>query len=265
MHDCYICEKKLFCSLDREVHKSWLKQLRLSNIRKFLLVSSNKGGLGVSTLSNFLAYEMNKNSYKVGLIEMSYNGNFLRYLSKNDTKEMTLSTKGIEAVNTRFDYFYTSPSLFVENTSGVINWDIETNFKILKNLILNTDWQGIDLMILDIPFYMLDLIKFLKSYLGDKFNDAILILDYNNLKNEFYNINFINYVKNFTNILSILTSPCAYELNVPKYLKDYNFNSLNFVNEVYSNKFLPTTVFDKTLKENEKLIKELSELCIRIF
>jgi len=206
MHECELCEKSIVCDLDKHAHNSSVKKNRLGSIKHFLVVNSNKGGLGSTLFSIGLASKLNDMGCKTALMETSMSSSLPYYLNASETTPLELVPEGITPPLSNGGFRYLSPLLFMNQEPRVVSWDIEAVLKFIKKMIVNSNWGDIDLLIVDMPYEQSGLIRDLKVFTGDKFDRSIILMDhkrYNNLQAKFY----VDYMKELTTILAVLLSP----------------------------------------------------------
>lgn len=253
MHECKLCEKSLSCALDKNLHDLWLKQIRLSNIRKVLLVSSSKNGIGTSFFSVLLAKKLSDFGYKTAYLEASFSASISEYLLNTDKYDLDLSNKGIIPLKTIFNYDYMSPVFFMTNGFEIINWDNSAVLKFLEKIIINTNWERSDILIIDLPFNNINITPGLKSFFEDKLSASLLFIHDTNKTTEA----FLNYFDNYLKPINVLVSPL-------KNLKKTNkkVTSLPFVNDFYKKNINTNELLTSLEDSYSKILKEVSESCL---
>ena len=76
MWACAICDETETCQKDREGHSRWLVNKRMERIEHKILVMSNKGGVGKTTIASQLAYALSERGHSVMGIDLDGQRNF---------------------------------------------------------------------------------------------------------------------------------------------------------------------------------------------
>ena len=76
LHTCEMCEfnNETDCKADKNEHNRWLVNKRMNEIKHKLIVGSNKGGVGKSTVTTNLAIALQESGYSVGLADADLHG-----------------------------------------------------------------------------------------------------------------------------------------------------------------------------------------------
>ena len=71
LHTCEMCEYNNDddCKADHNEHNRWIVNHRMNDIKFKLIIGSNKGGVGKSTVTTNLAIALVEKGYKVGLAD----------------------------------------------------------------------------------------------------------------------------------------------------------------------------------------------------
>ncbi|MFH1223795.1 MAG: P-loop NTPase [Pseudomonadota bacterium] len=214
MHECELCEKAIVCDLDKQLHNGWIKKTRLDLIKNFIVVNSNKGGLGATLFSIQMATKFHNMGYKTALLETSMSSSLPYYLATPTASGLELTSDGILPIVSKYGFMYLCPLLFMQNDPKVVNWDLDAIFNFTKKMLINSNWGDIDVLILDVPLNQTELIKNIRSFTDDKISSAVLFVDhkrYKTLQTKMY----INYVKEFARVGSVLFSPSKKKSKAP--------------------------------------------------
>ena len=76
LHTCEMCEfnTEADCKADKNEHNRWLVNKRMNDIKHKLIIGSNKGGVGKSTVTTNLAIALAEKGFAVGLADADLHG-----------------------------------------------------------------------------------------------------------------------------------------------------------------------------------------------
>lgn len=146
-HDCSSCEKSGSCN-----HKApeKLKANSKSNIKHVIGVVSGKGGVGKSLVCALLASKLNKDGYKVGILDADVTGpsvpkvfGITGQLDATDEAMIpSTSASGIKIV---------SANLILESPDSPIAWRGPVVSGAISQFFNMTNWGDIDILLVDMP------------------------------------------------------------------------------------------------------------------
>ncbi len=141
--NCGGCSSKGGCSEE--------KKPILESVGKAVLVLSGKGGVGKSTVAASLAVTLAKQGKKVGLLDVDFHGpsqptlfsvSHLRMSGTSGNKMVPLEVAGIKLV---------SIGLLLDDADGAVIWRGPVKMGVIKQLLEEVEWGGLDYLILDFP------------------------------------------------------------------------------------------------------------------
>jgi ATP-binding protein involved in chromosome partitioning len=122
----------------------------ISGIKKVIMVASGKGGVGKSTVSVNLASTLQKQGFKVGLIDADiYGPSIPIMLGCEDKKPAVLQNEYLEPIEVHGLKFISIGSL-VEKSKAV-NWRGQMVSGTILQFIENTAWEDLDFLVIDMP------------------------------------------------------------------------------------------------------------------
>ncbi|MDD3079763.1 MAG: Mrp/NBP35 family ATP-binding protein [Paludibacter sp.] len=131
-----------------------VKKNVLENIKKIILVSSGKGGVGKSTVAAGLALSLAREGYSVGLLDADIFGPSVPTLFQlGDAGRPSGTDKNGKKMMLPFEKFglkIMSIGFFVEPSQAVI-WRGPMVTNVLRQLLTETDWGKLDFLIVDTP------------------------------------------------------------------------------------------------------------------
>ncbi len=153
MSECSTCPSNSNCSEEeKESCESLLVQNPYSKIGKIIGVMSGKGGVGKSTISALLAKQLNKEGYKVGILDADITGpsiprllnisNERAYGKEDGTLMPVNSTEGIKVM---------SLNLLIKEESEPVIWRGPMLGEVVKQFYKDVHWGELDYLVIDMP------------------------------------------------------------------------------------------------------------------
>lgn len=150
-HSCQMCDVAEDCKLDHDAHCKWLVNKRMSDIRFKIIVGSNKGGVGKSTVTVNLAFALERMGFKVGLADADLHGpNIPKMLGIEEVKLRSVED-GIAPHVMPGGMKVASLGLMIEDPYEPIVWRDAVKYEFLIELLGNMSWGKLDFLIIDLP------------------------------------------------------------------------------------------------------------------
>ncbi len=149
-HDCSSCGDA--CSSREQVN---MESFRVqpnehSNIRKIIGVVSGKGGVGKSFVSSFLAVQMMRKGYKVGILDADITGPSIPAAFGLKGK-LFGSEFGIMPCETKDGIQVISVNMMLENADAPVIWRGPVIAGVVKQFYTDVVWSDIDFLFVDMP------------------------------------------------------------------------------------------------------------------
>lgn len=148
---CGLCPDAESCSLDQERHTLWLLDQRLTGIPRRILVLSNKGGVGKSTVTANLAAVLAQKGLRVGLLDADLSGPSQPYLFGHPGARMGTGPTGLLPVEPAPGLKLVSSAFFLQDQDDAVMWRDSYKFQFLLSLLADTTWGELDLLLVDMP------------------------------------------------------------------------------------------------------------------
>ncbi|ABS20531.1 MULTISPECIES: P-loop NTPase [Bacillus cereus group] len=120
----------------------------MGKIKKIYVVSSGKGGVGKSTIASRLAFLLNKQRFKVGLLDLDIHGPSITNIFNISTPPLVKEGKMLPYQNNGLKIV--SMGMFVEKNKAFI-WKGVILKGIIKQLLNDVEWEELDYLIIDTP------------------------------------------------------------------------------------------------------------------
>ncbi|MDF2628362.1 MAG: uncharacterized protein K0R39_2193 [Symbiobacteriaceae bacterium] len=148
---CSLCPEADSCARDQERHTLWLLDQRLAGIPRRILVLSNKGGVGKSTVTANLATALSHKGLRVGLLDADLSGPSQPYLFGLPGARMRTGADGLLPVEPAPGLQLVSSAFFLQDPDDAVMWRDSYKFQFLLSLLADTTWGELDLLLVDMP------------------------------------------------------------------------------------------------------------------
>lgn len=153
LHTCEMCEfnNDTDCKADKNEHNRWLVNKRMSDIKYKIIVGSNKGGVGKSTVTTNLAVALAEKGFKVGLADADLHGPNIPKLVKAENVRLHSNEDGITPFETSNGMKVASLGFLIEDPNMHIAWRDAVKYDFIIELLGNINWGTLDYLLIDLP------------------------------------------------------------------------------------------------------------------
>jgi len=120
------------------------------SVGAILLVMSNKGGVGKSTVAINLAVSLSRR-FKVGLLDGDIHGPSITKMLGIDRQHGPTMRDSLIVPVDHFGLKVLSLAMFSENDDQAVLWRGPMKANLLAQFTAGTDWSGIDVLVVDLP------------------------------------------------------------------------------------------------------------------
>jgi len=139
------------CKADHNEHNRWLVNKRMDGIKHKVLVGSNKGGVGKSTVTTNLACALAEKGFRVGLADADLHGPNIPKLLKAENVRLRSEESGIVPFETQNGVRVASLGFLIEDPNMHIAWRDAVKYDFIIELLGNIDWGELDYLLVDLP------------------------------------------------------------------------------------------------------------------
>jgi len=153
LHTCEMCEfnNETDCKADKNEHNRWLVNKRMNEIKHKLIVGSNKGGVGKSTVTTNLAIALQESGYSVGLADADLHGPNIPKLLQAENVRLKSTDEGIDPYETSNGLKVASLGFLIEDPNMHIAWRDAVKYDFIIELLGNINWGPLDYILFDLP------------------------------------------------------------------------------------------------------------------
>ena len=153
LHTCEMCEfnNETDCKADKNEHNRWLVNMRMNEIKHKLIVGSNKGGVGKSTVTTNLAIALQESGYSVGLADADLHGPNIPKLLQAENVRLKSTDVGIDPYETNNGLKVASLGFLIEDPNMHIAWRDAVKYDFIIELLGNINWGPLDYLLFDLP------------------------------------------------------------------------------------------------------------------
>lgn len=148
---CELCEKQLSCQLDQIEHNKWAIAQRMKEITYKIVVMSNKGGVGKSTVTTNLGVALSRKGFKVGIADADIHGPNIPMMLGVEGKRLKGSGSGVMPLEVMPNLKVASLSFLIEDPSMPVIWRDAAKWDFLCELMGSVCWGSLDFLLVDLP------------------------------------------------------------------------------------------------------------------
>ncbi len=130
--------------------KSLIKE-RMSKIKNKIIIMSNKGGVGKSTISTLLAVALSKKGFKIGLLDSDIHGPSIAKMTGIENLEHDVDDKGMAKPIVKEKLKIVSMGSIIKETDKALIWRGPIKITIIRQLLSDFEWGELDYLIIDLP------------------------------------------------------------------------------------------------------------------
>jgi len=149
-YTCSLCDNQETCKENKEEHNKKIIADRMAKIKHKVLVMSNKGGVGKSTVSANLAASLAAKGYKVGIADADIHGPNIPKMFGAEGKRLKITDAGIQPYQA-FNLKIASIAFLMEGADEPIVWRDVWKFDFLQQLFGSFNWGELDYLVVDLP------------------------------------------------------------------------------------------------------------------
>lgn len=149
--DSHTCDKKdcKSCAQKKKVMK--LPANSANHIKHVVGIVSGKGGVGKSSVTSMVAVELQRQGYKVGILDADVTGPSIPQIFGMHTVAKSGKSKGIEPVETPSGIKMMSVNVLLEAEDTPVVWRGPVITGVVKQFWTDVLWRELDYLLIDMP------------------------------------------------------------------------------------------------------------------
>ncbi|BDG62003.1 Mrp/NBP35 family ATP-binding protein [Caldinitratiruptor microaerophilus] len=148
---CALCPDEGRCGLDGSAHDAWLLARRLGAVTRRVLVLSNKGGVGKSTVAANLAAALALDGAAVGLADADITGPSVPLVTGLQGQRLRLGPEGAAPAEPLPGFRVASIGFLLESPDESVMWRDAYKYEFLRQLFAGVAWGRLDWLVVDMP------------------------------------------------------------------------------------------------------------------
>jgi ATP-binding protein involved in chromosome partitioning len=148
---CEFCRDFIECKIDHHKHNEWAISNRMAKIRKKIVVMSNKGGVGKSTVTANLGVALAEMGYMVGIADVDIHGPNIPKMLGVEGRRLKDNENGIEPLSISDNLKVVSLAFLIEKPDEPVAWRDTAKYDYLRELVGSINWGELDFLLADLP------------------------------------------------------------------------------------------------------------------
>lgn len=124
---------------------------RLAKIKHKIVVMSNKGGVGKSSVAVSFAALLSGRGFKVGLLDADIHGPSVAKMTGKEGTRPAFDGKALEPVQVRENLVMLSMGSLIQEGGTPVIWRGPMKLNVLKQFLADVNWGELDYLIVDAP------------------------------------------------------------------------------------------------------------------
>lgn len=156
------CKKQSTCEFCRDFetckkpekgleHNEWALSNRMAKIKKKIMVMSNKGGVGKSTVTANLGVALSEMGNKVGIADVDIHGPNIPKMLGIEGGRLKDNENGINPLVMNDYLKVVSIAFLIESPDQPIAWRDTAKYDYLRELVGSINWGELDFLLADLP------------------------------------------------------------------------------------------------------------------
>ncbi len=151
MSNCDSCSAKESCGKDNKSACQVIESNNYNSIKNVIGVMSGKGGVGKSTIAANLALSLNKQGYKVGIMDADITGPSIPRILGAEDQRALMFEEGLRAVELDNGLKAISLNFLIEEEKKPVIWRGPIITNTVKQFYQDVIWGELDYLIIDMP------------------------------------------------------------------------------------------------------------------
>ena len=132
-------------------HNEWALSNRMSMIKKKIMVMSNKGGVGKSTVTTNLGVALAEMGHKVGIADVDIHGPNIPKMLGVEGGRLKDNENGIDPLVVNDCLKVVSIAFLIESPEQPVAWRDTAKYDYLRELVGSINWGELDFLLADLP------------------------------------------------------------------------------------------------------------------
>ena len=148
---CGLCDEQETCQKDQDGHAHWLVKKRMDSIGAKILVMSNKGGVGKSSVTTNLAACLKLKGYRVGIADIDIHGPNIPKMFGCEKGRFKQDPGGGMAPVQAHNIALASMGFLIDDPDLAIVWRDAYKYEFINQLLGGVNWGALDFLLVDLP------------------------------------------------------------------------------------------------------------------